>query len=86
MLYTRHATLNQLYASLKTRKQKHDPESNSSSLRALPVCLQTTADVKSSVGTYPISVKDAVAVNYNITAPDGTLASTVLPLTVRSLP
>jgi len=48
VLHTRHATLNQLYASLKTRKQKHDPESNSSSLRALPVCLQTTADVKSN--------------------------------------
>ena len=48
MLYTRCATLNQLYASLKTRKQKHGPESSSSSLRALPVCLQTTADVKSN--------------------------------------
>lgn len=35
--------------------------------------IETTADVKSSVGTYPISVKDAVAVNYNISAIDGTL-------------
>lgn len=35
--------------------------------------VETTADVKSNVGTYPISVKDAVAVNYNITAVDGTL-------------
>ena len=35
--------------------------------------VETTADAKSNVGTYPISVKDAVAVNYNITAVDGTL-------------
>ncbi len=35
--------------------------------------IETTADVNSSVGTYPISVKDAVAVNYNISATDGTL-------------
>lgn len=35
--------------------------------------VETTADVNSNVGTYPISVKDAVAVNYNITAKGGTL-------------
>lgn len=35
--------------------------------------VETTAGAKSNVGTYPISVKDAVAVNYNITAKDGTL-------------
>ena len=35
--------------------------------------IETTADAKSNVGTYPISVKDAVAVNYNITVKDGTL-------------
>lgn len=35
--------------------------------------IETTADAKSPVGTYPISIKDAVAVNYNITAEDGSL-------------
>lgn len=35
--------------------------------------VETTADIKSNVGTYPISVKDAVAVNYNITAEEGLL-------------
>lgn len=35
--------------------------------------VETTADVNSNVGNYPISVKDAVAVNYSITAKDGTL-------------
>lgn len=35
--------------------------------------VETTADVKSPVGTYDISVKDAVAVNYAITAVDGKL-------------
>ena len=35
--------------------------------------VETKADAKSNVGTYPISVKDAVAVNYNITAKEGTL-------------
>lgn len=33
----------------------------------------TTADRQSPVGSYPISVKDGVAVNYNINAVDGTL-------------
>lgn len=35
--------------------------------------LETNATNQSPVGTYPISVKDAVAVNYNINAVDGTL-------------
>lgn len=35
--------------------------------------IETTADAKSPVGTYPISIKDAVAVNYNITAEEGLL-------------
>ncbi|MCR4836560.1 MAG: leucine-rich repeat protein [Bacteroidaceae bacterium] len=35
--------------------------------------IETTASAKSPVGTYPISVKDAVAKNYNITAVDGKL-------------
>lgn len=35
--------------------------------------IETTADAKSNVGTYPISLKDAVAVNYNITAKEGTM-------------
>lgn len=35
--------------------------------------IETTSNVTSPVGTYPIMVKDAVAVNYNITANDGTL-------------
>ena len=35
--------------------------------------VETTASAKSRVGTYPISVKDAVAKNYNITAVDGKL-------------
>ena len=38
----------------------------------LPI-VETTADAKSNVGTYPISIRDAVAVNYNIAAKDGTL-------------
>lgn len=35
--------------------------------------IETTADVKSPIGTYPVSLKDAVAVNYQITDIDGTL-------------
>lgn len=35
--------------------------------------IETTSDVKSPVGTYPITVKDAKAVNYNITTVNGTL-------------
>ena len=35
--------------------------------------IETAATVKSSVGTYPITIKDAVAKNYDITATDGTL-------------
>ena len=35
--------------------------------------VETTASIQSPVGTYPISIKDVVAVNYNITAVDGTL-------------
>jgi hypothetical protein len=35
--------------------------------------VETTASAKSPVGTYPISVKDAVAKNYNITTVDGKL-------------
>lgn len=35
--------------------------------------IETTADVKSPIGTYPVSLKDAVAVNYQITVIDGTL-------------
>lgn len=35
--------------------------------------IETTSNVTSPVGTYPIIVKDAVAVNYNITAKDGML-------------
>jgi hypothetical protein len=35
--------------------------------------IETTSDIKSPVGTYPITVKDAKAVNYNITTVNGTL-------------
>ncbi|MBR5973150.1 MAG: leucine-rich repeat protein [Paludibacteraceae bacterium] len=35
--------------------------------------IETTASMQSSVGTYPISIKDGIAVNYNISAVDGTL-------------
>ena len=35
--------------------------------------IETTSDVTSPVGTYPITVKDAKAVNYNITTVNGTL-------------
>ena len=35
--------------------------------------VETTANVQSAVGNYPISIKDAVAVNYNITPVEGTL-------------
>ena len=35
--------------------------------------VETTADINSNAGTYPINIIDAVAVNYNITAEDGTL-------------
>ena len=35
--------------------------------------VETTSDVKSPIGTYPITVKDAKAVNYNITTVNGTL-------------
>lgn len=35
--------------------------------------IETTADIKSNVGTYPIRINNAVAVNYNVTATDGAL-------------
>lgn len=35
--------------------------------------IESSSDINSPVGTYPISVTDAVAVNYNITAIDGAL-------------
>jgi len=40
----------------------------------------TTATMKSDVGTYPISVESAVAVNYNITPVEGTLTVKKAPL------
>lgn len=46
--------------------------------------METTATVQSAVGSYPISVKDAVAVNYEITSVDGTL--TVNKATLRITP
>ena len=46
--------------------------------------VETTADTKSDVGTYPISVKDAVAVNYDITVYDGKL--TVKPAELQVTP
>ena len=44
--------------------------------------IETTANVQSSVGQYPISIKDAVAVNYNINTTDGTLTINKAPLQV----
>lgn len=35
--------------------------------------IESTASIQSPVGTYPITIKDAVAVNYNINAVEGTL-------------
>lgn len=46
--------------------------------------IETTSDVKSPVGTYPITVKDAKAVNYNITTVNGTL--TISKATLQIVP
>lgn len=45
--------------------------------------VETTASAKSPVGTYPISVKDAVAKNYNITAVDGKLTVNKAQLQIK---
>lgn len=45
--------------------------------------IETTATVSSPVGTYPINVKDAVAVNYNITAVAGTLTINKAALQIK---
>lgn len=36
--------------------------------------IETTSDIKSPVGTYPITIRDANAVNYNISIVNGTLS------------
>ena len=45
--------------------------------------IETTADVKSSVGTYPISIKDAVAANYNLSIVNGTLTVSKASIQVK---
>lgn len=43
---------------------------------------ETTATTQSNVGNYPVSLKNAVAVNYNITPVEGTLTVNKAPLKV----
>ncbi|MBR2234687.1 MAG: leucine-rich repeat protein [Prevotella sp.] len=43
---------------------------------------ETTATTKSNVGTYPVTLKNAVAVNYDITPIDGTLTVNKAPLKI----
>ena len=45
--------------------------------------IETTAEPTSPAGTYPISVKDAVAVNYNVTVVEGTLTVNKAELQVK---
>lgn len=45
--------------------------------------IETTATVQSAVGTYPISISNAVAVNYEITPVEGTLTVNKAPLTIK---
>lgn len=44
--------------------------------------IETTATVQSAVGTYPISISNAVAVNYEVTPVEGTLTVNKAPLTI----
>ena len=49
--------------------------------------VESTATIESHVGDYPISIKDAVAINYNIDAVEGTLTikKAVLQVTVNDV-